>query len=76
MNSLKKNNTHIGLHNREYFFTVMATNNAKLKEVSTVEILADDSPPAAGVVQEGGAGTPDIDYSSDTELIISWDHRS
>ena len=51
----------------------MATNNAKLKEVSTVDILADDSPPAAGVVQEGESGTPDIDYSSDTELILSWD---
>ena len=80
LNALVNNNTHVGKHNREYFFTIMATNNAKLKTISTVDILADDSPPAVGVVQEGEAGTPDADYSSADYVILSWsgfiDHES
>ena len=80
LNALVNNNTHIGQHNREYFFTVMATNNAKLREIHRLDILADDSPPSVGVVQEGEAGFPDIDYISDEEIIISWsgfiDHES
>ena len=73
LNALVKNNTHIGQHNREYIFTIMAINNAKLRDISRIDILVDDSPPVAGVVIEGATGTPDIDYSSGEEIIVSWD---
>ena len=80
LNALVANNTHKGKHNREYFFTVVVTNNAGLINIEHMDILADDSPPERGVIKEGAAGTPDIDYTGDDEIIVSWsgfiDHES
>ncbi|KAK3088800.1 hypothetical protein FSP39_023833, partial [Pinctada imbricata] len=79
-NSLVKNNTHIGLHNREYFFALKATNNAQLVSIERTDILVDNSPPEVGVVFEGVNNEKDIDYSSDANLFLNWhgflDHES
>ena len=79
-NSLVNNNTHIGLHNREYFFALRVINNAKLVSVERLDILVDNSPPQTGVVLEGANGETDIDYTSDRHLLINWhgfiDHES
>lgn len=37
-----------------------------------LEILADDSPPAPGIVIEGTAGSPDVDYTSNEEITVTW----
>ncbi|XP_033747031.1 uncharacterized protein LOC117332255 [Pecten maximus] len=80
LNSLVHSNTHNGNHNRQYHFTITATNVARLVFVEHLEILADDSPPAPGVVMEGAVGTPDIDYTSEKAIIVNWagffDHES
>ncbi|XP_069134689.1 uncharacterized protein [Argopecten irradians] len=80
LNSLVHNHTHKGNHNRQYHFTITVTNIAQLVSVEHLEILADDSPPAPGVVMEGTIGTPDIDYTSDEIITVNWagfiDHES
>ncbi|KAJ8312968.1 hypothetical protein KUTeg_010341 [Tegillarca granosa] len=80
LNSLVHNNTHIGNHNREYFFTITVTNMAHLVTVEHLDILVDDSPPVEGVVQEGPIDGPDIDYTSLDQVIVHWhgfiDHES
>ncbi|XP_069134181.1 uncharacterized protein [Argopecten irradians] len=80
LNSLIHGNTHIGNHNRQYHFTITVTNVARLFTIDHLEVLADDSPPAPGVVMEGVVGTPDIDYISEETVIVSWagfiDHES
>ena len=80
LNSLIHNNTHVGKHNREYYFTLKATNVAKLVSFYRVDILVDASPPVAGVVLEGPPGGPDIDYTSADHVYINMhgfiDHES
>jgi hypothetical protein len=80
LNSLVVKHTHIGLHNREYYFTIIVTNNARLVSVQHVDVLADDSPPAPGVVLEGPVDSPDIDYTSQDSILVHWhgfiDHES
>ncbi|XP_069134856.1 uncharacterized protein [Argopecten irradians] len=80
LNSLVHNHTHKGNHNRQYHFTITVTNIAQLVSVEHLEILADDSPPAPGVVMEGTVGSPDIDYTSDEIITVNWagfiDHES
>ena len=44
---------HIGNHNRNYYFTIIATNNAMLSTTEHIDVLVDDSPPEEGVVYEG-----------------------
>ena len=45
-----------------------------------MDILADDSPPEVGVIKEGDVGTPDIDFTSEDQIIVTWsgfiDHES
>ncbi|XP_071081006.1 uncharacterized protein [Haliotis cracherodii] len=78
--SLKANNTNTGQHNREYYFTLFITNGAMLKSFAHLDVLVDESPPAVGVVQEGSFDGPDIDYTSEEHVLISWqgfiDHES
>ncbi|XP_069134697.1 uncharacterized protein [Argopecten irradians] len=80
LNSLVHNHTHKGNHNRQYHFTITVTNIAQLVSVEHLEILADDSPPAPGVVMEGTIGSPDIDYTGDEIITVNWagfiDHES
>ena len=80
LNSLVQKKTHIGKHNREYYFTLKATNVAKLVSFYHVDILVDASPPVAGVVLEGPPGGPDIDYTSEDHVYINMhgfiDHES
>ena len=80
LNRLVANGTHKGQHNREYFFALVVTNNAGLFNIEHMDILADDSPPKEGVIKEGDVGTPDIDFTSEDEIIITWsgfiDHES
>ncbi|KAK3093029.1 hypothetical protein FSP39_010221 [Pinctada imbricata] len=73
LNPLVVNNTHIGQHHREYFFSVKATNNAQLVAIERIDILADDSPPEHGVVQEGRIGSSDVDFTSDDYVYVNWD---
>ncbi|XP_046562580.1 uncharacterized protein LOC124271469 [Haliotis rubra] len=78
--SLKANNTNTGQHNREYYFTLFITNGAMLKSFAHLDVLVDESPPLVGIVQEGSIDGPDIDYTSDGHVLISWrgfiDHES
>ncbi|CAC5378371.1 unnamed protein product [Mytilus coruscus] len=71
---------HNGNHNRRYFFTVTATNNAFLVAYDHIDILVDESPPEVGVVLEGPIGSPDIDYTNINEVTVHWhgfiDHES
>ena len=80
LKKLKSENKHIGLHNRRYFFTLEAMNNAYLRSFDHIDILVDDSPPEGGVVLEGPSGFQDIDYTSDDEITVHWhdfvDHES
>ena len=80
LNKLVANGTQEGQHNREYFFTLIVTNNARLVNIEHLDILADDSPPVEGVIKEGDIGTNDIDYTSEDEIIATWsgfiDHES
>ena len=80
LESLILNNTHIGDHNREYHFTVEATNQARLIYVNHQKILVDHSPPAVGVVFDAPPGFNDSDYTQFTEVTWHWksfmDHES
>ncbi|XP_053381647.1 uncharacterized protein LOC123555884 isoform X2 [Mercenaria mercenaria] len=80
LNSLVKNNTNKGNHNRNYYFTIKVTNKAMLSNIEHVDILVDNSPPEVGVIYEGAVGTSDIDYTSDNSFIVRWhgfiDHES
>ncbi|XP_063447914.1 uncharacterized protein LOC134727462 [Mytilus trossulus] len=80
LKKLKTLNQHNGNHNRRYFFTVTATNNAHLVAYDHIDILVDESPPEVGVVLEGLIGSPDIDYTSINEVTVHWhgfiDHES
>ncbi|XP_076106390.1 uncharacterized protein LOC143075038 [Mytilus galloprovincialis] len=80
LKKLKSLNRHNGNHNRRYFFTVTATNNAFLVAYDHIDILVDESPPEVGVVLEGPVGSSDIDYTSINEFTVHWhgfiDHES
>ncbi|XP_041349360.1 LOW QUALITY PROTEIN: uncharacterized protein LOC121368688 [Gigantopelta aegis] len=71
LNRLVHNNKNIGKHNREYYFTLIATNVAQLKSFYHLDILVDASPPVAGVVLEGPPEGPDIDYTSEDHVYIN-----
>ncbi|XP_052235488.1 uncharacterized protein LOC127847524 isoform X3 [Dreissena polymorpha] len=59
LNKLHILGTHMGNHNRNYYFTLTATNNAGLSNTESIDILVDDSPPEPGVVFEGvGSNEP------------------
>lgn len=73
MSKLIGNNTNTGLHNREYFFTFVVTNNAFLRTVDHVDILVDESAPVKGVVREGVFGEKDIDFTEENNTFINWD---
>lgn len=79
-NKLIANNTNTGQHNREYFFTLIVTNNARLVNVDRIDILLDDSPPVPGVVFEGKHGEKDVDFTVSKWLFVHWagfvDHES
>ena len=53
LNKLQLLGTHVGNHNRNYYFTLTATNNAGLSSTEHIDILVDDSPPERGIVLEG-----------------------
>lgn len=53
LNKLQNINTHIGNHNRNYFFEIRVTNQANLSSTEYIDVLVDESPPAKGVVYEG-----------------------
>lgn len=80
MSKLMNSNTSKGLHNREYFFTFVVTNNAFLRTVDHVDILVDESVPVKGIVREGASGENDIDFTQDNKTFISCngfiDHES
>jgi len=79
-NKLVSNGTSIGKHNREYYFTLIVTNKARLVNIHRIDILVDDSPPVAGVVMEGTPAGKDVDYTSSEEVNVHWkgfiDHES
>ncbi|XP_052788796.1 uncharacterized protein LOC128223559 [Mya arenaria] len=76
----KLNATHIGNHNRNYYFTIKVTNMAGLSTMGHIDVLVDDSPPSEGVVFEGPEDNYDIDYTSDVSILVHWhgfiDHES
>ncbi|XP_067670393.1 uncharacterized protein [Haliotis asinina] len=80
LNSLKANKTNDAQHNQAFFFTVVATNGADLKNIDHLDILVDNSPPEAGVVKEGAVDGPDVDYTSEDTVLVNWagfiDHES
>lgn len=80
MNNLVDKRTNIGQHNRNYYFSIIVTNNAQLVNVEHTDVLADDSPPEEGVIQEGVARSPDVDYTSENDIPVNWngfiDHES
>ena len=69
-----------GQHNREYYFTILATNNAGLRSVQHLEVLVDESPPVNGTVKEGLPWESDMDFTATERISISWngfiDHES
>ncbi|XP_069134690.1 uncharacterized protein [Argopecten irradians] len=72
LNSRLHRNASFGSHNHKYHFTITITNITRLVYGEHLEILADDSPPAPGIVIEGTAGSPDVDYTSDEEITVTW----
>ena len=80
LNPLISNNTHIGDHNRYYFFRITTTNIALLTTVIEVDVLVDNSPPEVGVVFDGRQYAPDVDYVSANSIVSYWhgfvDHES
>ncbi|KAK7473968.1 hypothetical protein BaRGS_00034797 [Batillaria attramentaria] len=80
--SLVGGNTNTGLHHREYYFVVNATNNAELRTTQHLDILIDESPPTAGVVFEGLSDDDhaEMDFTSSDLLHVRWhgflDHES
>ncbi|KAK3589130.1 hypothetical protein CHS0354_017096 [Potamilus streckersoni] len=71
--NLVERNTQRGQHNRDYFITIIVTNNARLVTVEELDILIDDSPPATGVIEEGSSFEPDLDYASGGNITLNWD---
>lgn len=80
LNPLVSNNTHIGDHNRNYFFTITSSNTALLTSQIDIHVLVDNSPPEAGVVLDGRQYGPDVDFTSSSALTSYWhgfiDHES
>ncbi|XP_052238458.1 uncharacterized protein LOC127849748 [Dreissena polymorpha] len=80
LNELVHAHTHIGNHNRKYFFTITITNNALLTTKERMDVLVDKSPPEEGVIYEGPLDYKDIDYTSEDSFVIHWhgfiDHES
>ncbi|XP_033730988.1 uncharacterized protein LOC117320520 [Pecten maximus] len=80
LNALTVNNTHIGNHNRKYYYKIEVTNTALLTTSVVVDVDVDESPPADGVVYEGLDGQTDIDYISESRISVHWhgfiDHES
>ena len=79
-NHLVSKNTHIGLHNRNYFLTANVTNQAELSSTARMEFLVDESPPVTGGVMDGADGIPDVDFTQDKVASTYWrgfyDHES
>ncbi|XP_062621811.1 uncharacterized protein LOC134283371, partial [Saccostrea cucullata] len=73
MSKLMSNNKNTGLHNREYFFTFVVTNNAFLQIIDHIDILVDESAPVQGVVREGAPGEKDNDFTNENNTIVNWD---
>lgn len=79
---LTNNNAHQGLHHRQYYITVIATNNAGLHTIKMIDILVDTSPPTVGVVWEGRGESEEgeEDFTSSDVLHVRWrgftDHES
>ncbi|KAK7092487.1 uncharacterized protein [Littorina saxatilis] len=71
-----------GLHHREYYIAIRATNNAKLATNEIIDVLVDASPPTAGVVFEGLSDdvTAEMDFTSNDVMHVRWhgftDHES
>ncbi|XP_046569939.1 uncharacterized protein LOC124278266 [Haliotis rubra] len=80
LNSLVANKTNDAQHNQAFYFTVVATNGADLKNIDHLDILVDNSPPEAGTVKEGTVDGPDVDYTSEDTVLVNWagfiDHES
>ncbi|XP_046569973.1 uncharacterized protein LOC124278290 [Haliotis rubra] len=80
LNALVANKTNQAQHNQPFFFTVVSTNGAGLKNIDHMDILVDTSPPEAGTVKEGAVDGPDVDYTSEDTVLVNWagfiDHES
>ncbi|XP_061196785.1 uncharacterized protein LOC133205060 [Saccostrea echinata] len=67
-------------HNREYYFTILVTNNAGLRSLQHLDVLVDESPPVNGSVMEGLPGGKEIDFTATEKITVSWngfiDHES
>ncbi|XP_062567668.1 LOW QUALITY PROTEIN: uncharacterized protein LOC134229901 [Saccostrea cucullata] len=67
-------------HNREYYFTVLVTNNAGLRSLQHLDVLVDESPPVNGSVKEGIPGSQDLDFTATEKITVNWngfiDHES
>ncbi|KAK7496757.1 hypothetical protein BaRGS_00011966, partial [Batillaria attramentaria] len=79
---LASTNASIRKHNREYYITITATNNAILHSRQMIDILIDASPPTEGVVLEGLSDDDqdEMDFTSSDVVHVRWhgflDHES
>ncbi|XP_072048763.1 uncharacterized protein [Amphiura filiformis] len=60
------------VHDHDYFLTVTATNKAGLSSAQTLKIQIDTTPPTAGVVHDGKAGSPEVDFQQSRDLWANW----
>ncbi|XP_072048762.1 uncharacterized protein [Amphiura filiformis] len=60
------------VHDHDYFLTVTATNKAGLSSAQTLKIQIDTTPPTDGVVHDGKAGSPEVDFQQSRDLWANW----
>ncbi|XP_052067298.1 uncharacterized protein LOC127706680 [Mytilus californianus] len=62
-----------GKHDSDYYIEIAVKNKALVQTVLTKKITIDTSPPHPGVVHDGLAGNPEIDYQQGMDLNAYWD---
>ncbi|XP_048259450.1 uncharacterized protein LOC124148457 [Haliotis rufescens] len=72
LNRLVRNKSITGQHNTLYYFTLVLSNGALLKSFEHLDVLVDVTPAEIGIIQEGVMSGHDLDYTSDTNVIVSW----
>ncbi|CAH1787741.1 unnamed protein product [Owenia fusiformis] len=62
----------IGTHDHDYYLRITVTNIAQLVQTFILKISIDTSPPHTGIVYDGLAGNPEIDFQQDFTIHAGW----
>ncbi|KAK3581570.1 hypothetical protein CHS0354_031918 [Potamilus streckersoni] len=63
----------MGVHEYDYFIEITTYNRALLKTVLSFKLTIDTSPPHIGVVHDGIAGSPEVDFQQSLTLNAFWE---